>query len=64
MPTCIVCKVTYTGNNHHCDPKREAKIEAGRKSHGDYREYRPSYSARLNAGFNLLRRSDDSYEQE
>ena len=32
---CFGCGVGIAGNDHHCDPKREKKIEDSRKSHDE-----------------------------
>lgn len=41
-------------NNHHCDPKREAAIENGRKSHEARRENRRTFNEQLEDGFMML----------
>lgn len=50
FPTLIVKDSRLS--NHHCDPRREAKIEGGRRAHSeDVCERTPSPGKRLRDGF-------------
>lgn len=55
MHTCNGCGEKYHGDNHHCDPKREDRIEATRKAHEQVGILRqPTFSERLAIGFAML----------
>lgn len=58
---CVACGAEYTGHNHHCNPEREAKIEASRKSHTEMGivRPRPTYGSRLCDGFSMARRENE-----
>lgn len=51
--TCVACGAVYYGSNHHCDPVKEKRVEAGRKSYaGNHTP--PTYYQRLKDGFRML----------
>jgi len=56
MNQCIVCGEKYDGDDHHCDPKWEAKIERGRKSHTEkgIERVNGSFATQLAAGFAIM----------
>jgi hypothetical protein len=53
---CVACGEVALDNDHHCDPKREAKIENARLAHSEMGIERSlSFAQRLNLGFELIR---------
>jgi hypothetical protein len=55
MAHCVACGEVYDGSNHHCDPKRERKIESARKSHTNRKgAVEPKYGERLSLGFAMM----------
>ena len=62
MAICVACGRDYKGAAHNCDPKLEARIEAGYKAVSTRRENNtPSrtYNSRLRDGFALNRMCGD-----
>ncbi len=55
---CIVCGEPLRDENfiknHHCDPKVEAAVEFGRRSHEEHRERGRSLNQRLEDGYAML----------
>lgn len=57
---CIACGGREGGcSNHHCDPKKIARIEAARQAAGEREGWNRSYGSRLAAGFGLLAMAGD-----
>lgn len=59
---CAACDVYCDLSDHHCDPKKLARLEAGRKAADTRREegtQTRNYSTRLTAGFGLLAMAGD-----
>jgi len=52
---CVACGARYSGDNHHCDPKREKQIEDARRASEEVREAYPlKWYDRLSQGFQLM----------
>jgi hypothetical protein len=53
---CVACGELMIDDDHHCDPKREAKIENTRRAHSQMGiERGRSFGERLSFGFELIR---------
>ena len=62
MSRCVACDETYQGNNHHCDPVKEARIEAGRAGYAGLVEsdnFGRTEAQRLNYGLSRMYRPED-----
>lgn len=56
LANCVVCGASLCHNgiedqNHHCDPVKEKRIEAGRHTHDERVDYPKLYGTRLYDGF-------------
>ena len=56
---CVACGERYFGYDHHCDPKKIARLEARRAADRDDQLRQPTESTNLNYGFQLLHASGD-----
>ena len=56
---CVVCGKKLNGDDHHCDPRVERRIEHRNQKPRNPLKVLPSFDARLNDGFFLGRLSEN-----